>query len=209
MDFRNRGVQTPIAQAASTSSVGGRDSDKKGFNKWFSKGPVVLLILVGLLLAGVAYFTVFGGGGQAKLIDKSKYQAVFLNNGQVYFGKIKQMNDKYVNLDTIYYLQTNNNSNSSDSTAAANQNVTLVKLGCELHGPFDQMVINADQVLFWENLKDDSQVVTKIAEYNKSNPDRKCTAASSSTNQATSGASTQSPTGTGSSAQPSSSTKKP
>jgi hypothetical protein len=32
------------------------------------------------------------------------------------------------------------------------------------------MVINREQMTFWENLKDSSQVVTKIKEY-KANPD--------------------------------------
>jgi hypothetical protein len=37
------------------------------------------------------------------------------------------------------------------------------------------MVINREQVLFWENLKDDGQVVTAIKKYLSENPDgQKC-----------------------------------
>jgi hypothetical protein len=37
------------------------------------------------------------------------------------------------------------------------------------------MVINADQVVFWENLKDDGQVAQAVAKYVKENPDgQKC-----------------------------------
>ena len=39
---------------------------------------------------------------------------------------------------------------------------TLIKLGGELHGPKDQMTINRNQILFIEELKADSKVVTAI-----------------------------------------------
>jgi hypothetical protein len=145
MDFRSRGVQSPITPSTSSSSTGGNGFNGKGLGKWLNVGPVVLLVLIALLVLAIAAFTAFGGSSQEKIIKGDKYQAVFLNNGQVYFGHIKDINKSFVNLDSIYYLQTNNT--GSDTTAAANSNVTLVKLGCELHGPYDQMVINADQVL--------------------------------------------------------------
>jgi len=43
--------------------------------------------------------------------------------------------------------------------------ITLRKLGNEIHGPVDQMIINSDQILFWENLKDDGQVAQAIERY--------------------------------------------
>jgi hypothetical protein len=75
--------------------------------------------------------------------------AVFLNTGQVYFGNITEMNSKYLVINNIYYLQTANNNGGTNSSSP---NVTLVKLGCELHRPYDKMVVNRDQVTFWENL---------------------------------------------------------
>jgi hypothetical protein len=57
-----------------------------------------------------------------------------------------------------------------------------VKLGCELHAPFDQMVINRDQVTFWENLQDDGQVAKAVATFKKENPNgQKCADTSNST----------------------------
>jgi hypothetical protein len=38
----------------------------------------------------------------------------------------------------------------------------LIKLGNELHGPTDKMYINRSQVLFYEQLRKDSQVVVNI-----------------------------------------------
>lgn len=67
----------------------------------------------------------------------------------------------------------------------ANPNVTLVKLGCELHEPFDKMVINRDQVTFWENLQDSGQVAEAVKTFKQQNPNgQKCAdqSTSSSTN---------------------------
>ena len=65
----------------------------------------------------------------------------------------------------------------------------LQKLGSELHGPEDQMVINRDQVQFWENLKDDGQVVKAITTY-KANPTAANAANAAGTGTATTPATT-------------------
>lgn len=112
-------------------------------------------------------------------VDTTKYQAVFLNNNQVYFGKVKAASSKDLSLEDIYYIQVNGQNGAT--TAAQPQNITLVKLGCEIHGPQDKMVINRDQILFWENLKDDGQVVQKIKE-NQSKGPQNCNAQTGSSN---------------------------
>ena len=99
----------------------------------------------------------------------SDYSAVFLTNGQVYFGKINSMDMTQVDLRDIYYLQVNQQNlqsgdkKTADATAAPD--ISLVKLGNELHGPNDRMRINRSQVLFTESLKSDSKVVTAIGNY--------------------------------------------
>lgn len=150
---------------------------------------VVLLVSVALILAATAFYLSRGGtGGEEKFIKKDKFQAVFLNNGQVYFGKVRDLNSRFVTIDNIYYLrvsqQVQPNQTNSSQQQQAQQDVSLAKLGCELHGPDDKMVINRDQVTFWENLKDDGQVVKAITEYVKQNPNGvQCnTSTSNSTN---------------------------
>ncbi len=69
----------------------------------------------------------------------------------------------------------------------AGSNITLVKLGCELHEPYDQMVINSDQVTFWENLQDGGQVAKAVKTFQQQNPNgQKCAdqSSSASTNSA-------------------------
>lgn len=91
------------------------------------------------------------------------YQAIFLTNGQVYFGKIVEADKDFVELKYIYYLQTGPEDSPNKLEASS-----LVKLGNELHGPDDAMYINRQQILFWENLKEDGQVLRAIRSYENS-----------------------------------------
>ena len=83
-------------------------------------------------------------------------------------------------------MQPCSNASKCITGAAANANtsVSLVKLGCELHSPFDQMVINRSQVTFWENLQDSGQVAKAVKSFQDKNPSgQKCsdTASNAST----------------------------
>ena len=97
--------------------------------------------------------------------EAGSYQAVFLNNNQVYFGKLSDENNQFVKLTDIYYLQVNQQIQPKGQTAPANPGVNLIKLGGELHGPTDMMKINRDQVLLIEDLRADSNVVKAITNY--------------------------------------------
>src|SRR3990167_5080526 len=115
--------------------------------------------------------------------------ALLLAAVAVYFGKIQGLNNKYVDLTNVFYIENN----ASTGTQTQSTNYTLRKLGTtELHSPEDEMIINRDQVTFWENLKDSSQVVTKINEYYK-NPNASQT---NTTDQGTQNQNTTSPQNT-------------
>lgn len=98
-------------------------------------------------------------------VKSKQYQAVFLTNGQVYFGKVKMVDSSYVKLTDIYYLQVQQQVQPKDQNAQAQPQVSLAKLGGELHGPEDVMYISRTQVLFWENLKTDGKVAKAVADY--------------------------------------------
>jgi hypothetical protein len=109
----------------------------------------------------------------AATIDGSKYQAVFFTNGQVYFGKLEQVNASYFKLTDVFYIQaqeaeaTENESENPQQTANDSTDIRLIKLGSEVHGPDDEMIISKDQILFFENLKKDGRVSDSIIKYNK------------------------------------------
>ncbi|HKU19023.1 MAG TPA: hypothetical protein VJP80_07210 [Candidatus Saccharimonadales bacterium] len=177
------------APVASTGNGGSKNGKAwKGSPMWLRIVWLVLLFAATALIIAMLALLYFGGPKESSYIDKSKEQAVFLTNGQVYFGHIKAVNKQYVDLQNIYYLNVNQQvqpnqtgSNSSSSSNSSNQSVSLVKLGCELHGPADEMIINRDQVTFWENLKDQGQVSKAIAQWIQQNPNgQQCSTSSSS-----------------------------
>lgn len=133
------------------------------------------LLIVSLILASIAV-TIFiglairnGVGTSESLVDANKYQAVFLADGQIYFGKLTNVDNRYAELTDIYYLQVEQQQAEApiegQEPVAPQSRVSLAKLGDELHGPEDRMLINTDQILFWENLKDDGRVVEAITEF--------------------------------------------
>lgn len=184
MDFTNRSAHPqPAAHSAPAAgpSTARKSPSSNDDGKWARIGVVAAVVAVVILLLGVITFAVSSDSVKAedKYVDTNRLQAVFLNTGQVYFGNVKSLNNKYLVLGNIYYLQTSNGSSATNNTSA-NSNVSLVKLGCELHEPYDQMVINRDQVTFWENLQDDGQVAKAVAAFEKKNPDgQKCSDQSS------------------------------
>lgn len=121
-----------------------------------------------LSIAILIFVAIGGSKSESELIKKDKYQAVFLSDssGQVYFGKLKSVNSKYYQLTDIFYVKVDS-AVQPDKTNTSSQNISLAKLGNELHGPEDFMYISRDKVLFWENLKDDGQVVKAITEFKK------------------------------------------
>ena len=124
---------------------------------------LIALTIVGSVFTGV--WLLNRGAGQKvgyTGIDSNRYQAVFLANGQVYFGKLSDNGSELVNLRNIWYLQVQEGTKSADSLKDNQGQVALAKLGNELHGPDDSMSISKLQILFWENLTDNSKVVKAI-----------------------------------------------
>ncbi len=135
--------------------------------------PIVIAVIVIILAVGgwLAWSKMSAG---APAIDSGKYQAVFFTNGQVYFGKLQPASGGYMKLTEVYYLQSQQSSGGSDTsknpqaTSSDQNNVQLIKLGDEIHGPEDEMIISKDQMLFYENLKDDGKVAQSIKQYKES-----------------------------------------
>jgi hypothetical protein len=130
------------------------------FRKWVGVGLVAVVVLILLISAG--YFM----RAKNKLnFDSSDFQAVFLSNGQVYFGKISDQRDQFIELSNIYYLQLKQPLQNQGQDVLNQPDLTLIKLGNELHGPVDEMKINRDHVLFIENLRSDSKVTQAIEQF--------------------------------------------
>jgi len=145
----------------------GQLEEKKKGNPW-----VWIIIVIILIVAGAIWWYFTDGRGLmtpsiGEEIVSGDYQAVFLDNGQVYFGKLKKSDKDFYELTDVFYLQT--------GSAGIDQasNLSLAKLGSEAHGPEDKMQINNDHVLFIEDMKSESKVVKAIQDYySKQNKDK-------------------------------------
>lgn len=175
MDLQSRGQQPAQAHAPAGRPNAAR---RKSRGKLFRVFSVLTVLMAALLIAALAFLIATGGTKDEKdFVDNSKFQAVFLNGGQVYFGKIRDLNNQYLTIDNIYYLRVNEQvqPNTETENEQRQQDISLAKLGCELHRPQDKMIINRDQMTFWENLESEGQVAKAIEEFIRQNPDgQKC-----------------------------------
>jgi len=169
----------------------------------------ILLVGIALLLGALSLYLGFSANNSTSEFDKvskDKYQAVFLNGGissgsvvySTYFGHIVKLNSQYLVLQNVFFLT---NDQSSQNGQSAPQ---LSKLGCQqLHAPYDEMIINRNQIAFWENLQDSGKVTQGIQQYQQSHPNGPdCNAQPNSNSTQNSGSSTQNNTSTQSNQKP-------
>ncbi len=83
----------------------------------------------------------------------ARYQAVFLANGQAYFGRYYDRLGPYAKIEGVYYIQTTK-SDDPDKPPESR----IVRRGSELHGPQDKVLIPKTAILFIEDLKPESPV---------------------------------------------------
>ena len=169
-----------VARAPQMQTPGAMQPEMGGSSS--SKMPWIILAVVVVVIAvlGVLFRDkLFSKGGEVKGVTTSQsgsYQAVFLTNGQVYFGKIGSTAGEFITMSDIYYLQVvqpplqgTPATGQPAPEGQAQPQISLVKLGNELHGPVAEMHISRAQVLFYEDLKADGSVVKAIDAY-KANP---------------------------------------
>jgi len=112
---------------------------------------VVLLVRAQILRGGTS--ALFASSA-ADVIDRNLYQAVFLTNGSTYFGRLQEQGSDWFVLSDVFYLS------SSDQSGTQ-----LIKRGSEPQGPKEPMLISRQQILFIENMRDDSDIVALIKRF--------------------------------------------
>jgi hypothetical protein len=86
-------------------------------------------------------------------LGRAQYQAVFLANGQTYFGRYYDRIGAYAKIEDVYYLQQTANADSGQPSTTK-----IVRRGGELHSPAPRMLVPKTAVLFVEDLTDDSAI---------------------------------------------------
>jgi len=121
--------------------------------------PVGRLIKRAFILMGLALLLLPAGCGSGSndLRFSTEYQAIFLDNGQVFFGRLEDAGPQYITLRDVYYVQR-----LVDQDKKESKNI-LVKRGNEWHSP-EAMRLNVQHVLVIEPVGPESRVAQLIRE---------------------------------------------
>lgn len=122
---------------------------------------IIYTILIAVIVCG-GFYLFYEEDDLPK--DLGEWQAVFLSDGQVYFGHLTKNNDKFYLLQNVYYLKYSSaiQQDIKSESPTATPNLNLIELGGEIHGPENKMYIAKDKILFIENLTNSSGVVQGI-----------------------------------------------
>ena len=107
------------------------------------------------LLSGESKGSIFGG---PKVEPSDAFWAVYLDSGQVFYGKKDKPDKNYVTMTNVFYYQPGVRS-------AKSGNIRIIKVGTEIHQPQDYVYINKQHIERQEQLSSDSKVVKAIEQY--------------------------------------------
>jgi hypothetical protein len=116
---------------------------------WKAAAAVVLAALAG----GAA---MYGFLARRVVSLTTPYQAVLLNNGTAYFGRLEGLGTPFPVLRDVFYVQ-----NAMDPQTKVVSN-NLIKRGKEWHQP-DRMILNANMIVLVEPVSPDSRVAQLIS----------------------------------------------
>ncbi|MBI2309298.1 hypothetical protein HYU89_00160 [Candidatus Collierbacteria bacterium] len=88
----------------------------------------------------------------------SAFWAVYLDSGQVFYGKKGNPDKNYVTMTDVFYYQPGVRSTKSG-------NIRIIKVGTEIHQPQDYVYVNKLHIERQEQLSSDSKVVKAIEQY--------------------------------------------
>jgi hypothetical protein len=117
--------------------------------------PCFFLLLLLFLLAGC--------GSSDNLQFPTEYQAVFMDNGQVFFGRLQKTNSNFFLLRDVFYIK-----HEVDKDQKESRNI-LLKRGMEWHGP-EFMRINSRHIVLIEPVAPDSRVFQLIMQAHRPAP---------------------------------------
>ena len=95
-------------------------------------------------------------------IDKILDNDAAGNTVNVYLNSIKFLMENILNKRLMYNIKYSKVPKRLPTVLTKEETRKLIKFGNEIHGPEDVMYLNWEAVLYWETLKQDSQVVQSI-----------------------------------------------
>ena len=93
------------------------------------------------------------------------WSAVFLGDNEVFFGHLKNINGSQLELTNVYYLQKTTSSSNPNQTQNQASQLSLAGLvGNQIQCPTDDLVVNRNAVLYYQQLQPSSYVVSKLTQ---------------------------------------------
>lgn len=120
---------------------------------------IVAIVIIGLAVAVAALAVKVSSPPAVRDAPKfsSTYQAVLLDDGQVYYGKLSRIGTGYPEMTSVYYVVR-----TVDPSTKQTKNV-LVKRGKEWHAP-TKTFFNARHIIMIEPVNPTSEVAKLISE---------------------------------------------
>lgn len=141
---------------------------KEKNKKSYGKASFVFTILIFVLL--LIFFGIFSWQNgiirnTVQLLKyKDSYQAIFLTNGQAYFGNITEITNEYIILEEPYSIKLQQKQTDGEGETAQSE-VKLLSIEDEFYKPVGYMLIKKSQINFIEELQDSSQIIEIIENY--------------------------------------------
>jgi hypothetical protein len=117
-----------------------------------SRGSILARILAAVLIVAATFLVVRWWDFTLPAFG-ARYQAVFLANGQTYFGHYLDRLGPYVKVENAFYIQQAPTAEEGQTPESR-----LIRRGSELHQPLPFVLIPKSAILFVEDLRQDSQV---------------------------------------------------
>ncbi len=171
VDLRKKNKKTDLEEIYSGHETGNRDLRKISMPEQNPRREkiikITVFILAFLIVVFIARVLFFSNKNFGKSDETRNWYSVKLVNGEIFYGQISDVKADPVVMSNVYYNYDQSKNKDGLSQTGETGNLRLVKRGKETHGPDGTMDIVRSQVLFMEQLKDDSKVLKAILDYEK------------------------------------------
>jgi len=126
---------------------------------------VILIFVLVLIFTGISLWQDGTVRNTIQLLKyRGSYQAVFLTNGQAYFGNITEITNEYIILKDPYSIKVQQKQTDEEGQTKQSE-IKLLSIEDEFYKPEGYMLIEKSAINFIEELKDSSQIIDIIKNY--------------------------------------------
>jgi hypothetical protein len=118
------------------------------------KKLLIILIVIVIAILGVGIWLGVKFLGPKNPAGPSEFSAVYLATGDIYFGKLDWF--PWPRMTNVWFLQRSINQQNQPQLGVA-------PFSSAFWRPIDEIYLNPKQIIFWTNLRNDSQLAQALA----------------------------------------------